>query len=146
MMTLKGRGVVAGVASGPALVTQKPMNFTAALSSPILLLPGRHSEIRDRHHELFKRSMQGTVMVFPACIGSTFTGMVLTQLLVQGYGPAAMVVQNADSLLVSGALLAEVWFGKGLPIVEYSGADLFDKIKDGARVEVDGASGEIKVS
>ena len=56
-----------------------------------------------------------------------------------------MVVQNADSLLVSGALLAEVWFGKGLPIVEYPGADLFEKIKDGARLEVDGASGEIKI-
>lgn len=145
MITLAGRGVVGGKASGPALVTRKPMNFTAAFSSPINLFPGRQSEIRDRHHELFTHKIKGTVLVFPACIGSTFTGMYLMQKMCDGQAPAALIVQNADALLVSGAILAEVWFQCGVPVLEYPGADLFEKIKTGDRVEVDGATGEIKV-
>jgi predicted aconitase with swiveling domain len=89
--------------------------------------------------------VQGSVLVFPACIGSTFTGMVLMQLMVERRGPAAIVVQNADSLLVSGAVLADAWFEAGVPVVEYKPDDLFEKIKTGDMVEVDGESGEIKI-
>jgi len=85
------------------------------------------------------------VLVFPACVGSTFTGMVLMQLMSEGKGPAAIVVQNADSLLVSGAVLAQVWFSKGVPVVEYQPDDLFEQIRPGDHVVVDGESGEISV-
>jgi len=72
--------------------------------------------------------------------------MVLMQVMHDKAAPAAMIVQDADSLLVSGAVLAEVWFGSGIPIVEYKSNDLFDKIRTGVRVEVNGETGEIKVS
>ena len=39
--------------------------------------------------------------------------------------------------------LANVWFGKGVPVVEYKPADLFDKIRTGDTVEVNGETGEI---
>ncbi len=146
MTTLKGRAVYGGRASGPALVTRMPVNFTAAFSKPANILPHKRGEINDRHHELFKKNLKGTVLVFPAAIGSTYTGMLLMQLMYDGHAPAAVIVQNADSLLVSGTVLAEVWFGKGIPVVEYSSDDLFEKIKTGAQVEVNGDTGEIIVT
>jgi len=146
MTTLQGRGVVAGRGAGPALVTKMPINFTAAFSKPHNILPWWRSRISDHHHDLFKKIIKGSVLVFPACIGSTFTGMVLMQVMHDKAAPAAMIVQDADSLLVSGAVLAEVWFGSGIPIVEYKSNDLFDKIRTGVRVEVNGETGEIKVS
>lgn len=54
-------------------------------------------------------------------------------------------MQRADSLLVSGAVLAEVWFRKGVPVVEYRGDDLFDRIQTGDSVRVDGETGDISV-
>ncbi len=145
MEMLKGRVMLGGRGAGPALVTRMPMNFTAAFTKPVNLLPSRRAEIQDRHHELYRKNIEGSVLVFPACIGSTFTGMVLMQLMIEGHGPAAVVVQNADPLLVSGAVLAEVWFKKGVPVIEYRDADLFDRVRTGERVEVDGGSGEIRV-
>ena len=121
------------------------MNFTACFSSPVNILPGRRSEIRDRHHDLFGKKMKDTVLVFPAAIGSTFTGMVLFDRMHEGVAPCALVVQKADSLMVSGAVLANVWFSKGVPVVEYSSEDLFDRIHSGDMVEVDGDTGEIKI-
>ena len=85
------------------------------------------------------------MLVFPTCIGSTFTGMVLMQLMYKKEAPAAMIIQNPDSLLVSGAILAEVWFSCGIPVVEYREKDLYDKIHTGDTVEVNGDTGEIKI-
>lgn len=145
MTVFKGKGYVGGKASGTALVSGMPMNFTASFSSPVNILPGRRSEIRDRHHDLFGKRIKGRVLVFPAAIGSTMTGMVLLDRIHQGVGPRAIVVRNADSLLASGSILAGVWFGKGVPIVAYGHDDLFASLRTGDRLEVDGTSGEIRV-
>ncbi|UCD85411.1 MAG: DUF126 domain-containing protein [Deltaproteobacteria bacterium] len=146
MTTLKGRAVYGSIARGSTLITRMPINFTAAFTKPANILPHKRGEINDRHHELFKKDLKGKVLVFPAAIGSTYTGMILMQLMRDGHAPAAMIVQKVDSLLVSGAVLAEVWFGKGIPIVEYSSDDLFEKVKTGTHVEVNGNTGEIIVA
>lgn len=146
MTTLHGRGIIQGRGKGPALVSRAPINFTAALTKLKNLVPGRRAEVQDRHHELYRKNIKGTVLVFPACIGSTYTGMVLLELMYKRVPPAAMIVSEADSLLVSGAAIAEVWFGCGIPIVEYSSDDLFEKIQSGDTIEVDGTTGEIRIS
>jgi hypothetical protein len=48
-------------------------------------------------------------------------------------------------LHISGPVLAEIWFGKGIPVVEYSAEDIYDKISDEDWVEVNGETGEIKI-
>jgi predicted aconitase with swiveling domain len=119
------------------------MNFTAAHTKPRNLF--RLSEVQDRHHELYGQDVRDRVLVIPSCIGSTYTGMVLLELMYSGASPAAIVVQEADSLLVSGAVLADIWFSRGIPIVQYGEADLFDRVHTGDWVEVNGESGEIRV-
>ncbi len=57
----------------------------------------------------------------------------------------AIIVQNADPLLAAGSILADVWFDKGIPIVEYPDEDIFNKIKTGTQVEVNGDTGKITV-
>jgi predicted aconitase with swiveling domain len=142
---LTARPILKGRASGPALVTREPINFTAALTKIANVPHSRRAELRDEHHPLFGRNIAGRVLVFPSCIGSTHTGLVLLDLVSKGRGPAALVVQHSDSLLVSGIVLSDVWFGRSIPIVEYAGSDLFERIADDDTVEVDGSTGEIDV-
>jgi hypothetical protein len=144
-VVLQGKGLVRGRGRGPALVTRQPINFTAALTKVPNMLPSRRAEICDRHHELHGRNVAGQVLVFPSCIGSTHTGLVLLELVARGAGPAGMLVQAGDSLLVSGVVLSDVWFDRVIPIVEYAGPDLFDRIADGMTVELDGTTGTITV-
>jgi len=145
MTRLQGRGVVKGRASGRAMVTRMPVNFTAAYTKPRNLLPGRRAEIQDRHHELYGKNTRGKVLVLPACIGSTYTGLVLLELLFRKQAPAAVIVREADSLLVSGAVLGDTWFDAGIPVIEYPDEDLFGRIRTDDRVDVDGGTGEIVV-
>ena len=145
MTLIKGRPVFGGIASGPALMTKIPMNFTASFTKPKNIFPWWRSHIQDRHHDLFNRNVKGCVLIFPAAIGSTYTGMVLLELMYQECAPAAVIVQNIDPLLVSGPVLADIWFNKGIPIVEYSAEDIYDKISANDWVEVNGENGEIKI-
>ena len=145
-VVLQGKGLVRGRGRGPARVTRQPINFTAAMTKVPNMLPSRRAEVRDRHHELHGRNVAGQVLVFPACIGSTHTGLVLLELVARGAGPAGLLVQAGDSLLVSGVVLADVWFDRVIPIVEYPGADLFDRIADGMTVELDGTTGTITIN
>lgn len=148
--TLTGRTIVDGVASGEALVTQQPINFTAAMTKVPNILPSKRAEVRDQHHELFGQHIRGKILVFPACIGSTHTGLVLLDLVKDGRGPAAMIVQRPDSLLLSGVILADVWYNKSIPVIEYPGDDLYQSIHTGQTVTVScrggvGSPGQIEL-
>lgn len=139
----KGKPIIEGQAEAEALVTLKPMNFTASFTKIQNLAPWRRAEVQDRHHDLYRQKITGKVLIFPAAIGSTYTGMVLLNLIADKVGPAAMVLQDADSLLVSGVILADVWFGKGVPVVEYQGDDLYKDVRSGDIVSVNGHTGAI---
>ncbi len=141
---LNARVVIGGHASGKAILSRQPFHFTAALTKPVNILPHKRAEVGDRHHDLHGANLKGKVMVIPSCIGSTHTGLVLLDLVSRGTGPVALVVQAADSLLVSGVILSDVWYGKSIPILEYPGADLFDLVATGDRITID--DGRIEVS
>ena len=145
MTVLQCKTVIGGKARGAALVTRQPINFTAAMCKVPNMLPNKRAEIRDAHHELFKQNIAGRILVFPSCIGSTHTGLVLLDLVSMNRGPAALVVQRNDSLLISGVVLSDVWFERRIPVVEYADDDIYDLILDGADVEVDGDASEIRV-
>ncbi len=145
MKTFKARKITGGNASGPALKTRQAINFTGAMCKPANLIPGRKAEMRDDHHELFGQNIKGKVLLFPSAVGSTHTGLVILDLVSRGQGPVAMVVEQADSLLVSGIVLSEVWYGPGIPLVECEDPGLFEAVKDGQVVEVDAEAGEIRL-
>lgn len=146
MTTIKGRGILAGKAEAPALVSKTPINLTASLTKVTNLLPGKASVVMDRHHELFGQRLNGIILVFPSVIGSTYTGMVLLELLHGGNAPKGIIVQSADSLLVSGPILADVWFDAGIPVVECNNPEIFKKISTGDKLKIDGGTGEIEIT
>jgi predicted aconitase with swiveling domain len=133
----QGNIIISGKAEGKAMVTKEPINFTAAFTKISNMLPGKSAEIMDRHHDLFGNNIHNRVLFFPSCIGSTHTGLVLLDLVRMERGPAALVVQKADPILISGIILSEVWYGPKIPIVEYDDADLFEMISNGDEVLVD---------
>lgn len=145
MQTYTARKITGGTAKGPAIKTRQAINFTGAMCKPANLLPGRKAEVRDDHHELFGRNIKGSVLIFPSAVGSTHTGLVILDLVSRGQGPVAMVVEAADSLLVSGIVLSEVWYGPSIPLVECEDPALFDAVEDGQDIEVDADAGVVKL-
>lgn len=140
-MRYTGKAIVEGYAKGPALKTDVPVNFTAAFTKPENLIPFQKSVIRDRHHPWYKINVRGKVLIIPAAIGSTHTGLVLLDLCKDQNGPAAIIVEHPDPLLVSGVVLSEVWYEKSIPIIEYPVSEIMDVLQDGQPIEVFGDEG-----
>ncbi len=101
------------------------------------------AEVNDRHHPWHNTKITGKVLAVPACIGSIHTGLVLLDLVRKKAGPAAMIVDEIDTLMVSEILLSEVWYERSVPIVEYPTAEIRAKLTDGQIAEVDGDSSTI---
>jgi hypothetical protein len=143
MTCFTGRPVVRGRGSGPLLSTDQPVNFTAAFTKVRNIVPRWRAEVRDRHHPWFRTNIAGKVLAVPACVGSTHTGLVLLDLVRLKAGPAAIIVDRADTLLVSGIVLSEVWYDRSVPVVEYPTGEIRGLLSDGEMIEVDGDNGTI---
>ena len=135
--------MLSGRASGPLLSTDKAVNFTASFTKFRNGFPLWRAEVNDRHHPWYKIKITGKVLAVPACIGSTYTGLVLLDLVRSKNGPAAIIVDKTDTLMVSGILLSEVWYETSVPIVEFPTAEIRARLSDGQIVEVDGDHGTV---
>ncbi len=141
-VVLKGRGLNRGIAKGEALVT-KPINFFGAYMQGIL--SGKLSKIEDTKHELFGKSLEGKILVFPFSIGSLAGGVSLLEAIMQGVGPKAIVNSKTDGVLLAGPVFARVFYDIEVPVVDSLDKDPFKTIRDGDYLTVDGTKGTVEV-
>lgn len=130
---IRARGLVAGIAAGPALVSPDPISFLGdvAITSGEIVAPD--SRVRGR-------KLGGTVLVFPGSMGSAGAWRFLYQLFKHGTHPVALVaVALPDPSVVQGAILS------GIPVVCEPGEDVLATINDGDQLRVDGAAGTVTV-
>ncbi len=142
-VVLKGRGLNGGVAKGEALVT-RPINFFGAYMQGIL--SGKLSKIEDTKHELYGKSLEGKILVFPFSIGSLAGGVSLLEAIKKGVGPKAIVNSKTDGVLLAGPVFARVFYGIEVPVVDSLDKDPFNTIRNGDQLTVDGDKGTVEVT
>jgi predicted aconitase with swiveling domain len=126
---LKGRGISGGRFKGLALVSAMPLSFLGGVDYA-------SGVIVEKGHDLNGQPIKDKVLCFPSGHGSTVGSYVLYSLVKKGCGPKAIVNQVADTVVVVGAIIAEI------PMI-----DKIDikKIATGDAVEVDGDKGTVKI-
>jgi len=142
-VVLKGRGLNGGFAKGEALVT-RPINFFGAYMQGIL--SGKLSKIEDTKHELYGKSLEGKILVFPFSIGSLAGGVSLLEAIKKGVGPKAIVNSKTDGVLLAGPVFARVFYGIEVPVVDSLDKDPFKTISNGDHLTVDGDKGTVEVT
>ncbi|MBY8978057.1 DUF126 domain-containing protein [Rhodobacteraceae bacterium NNCM2] len=130
----RGRGVVKGTASGPALLSNTSLSFLGDLDI-------RSGKVVGESSDLLGSCVTGAVLLLPATRGSAGAWRFLYQLKVHRTHPAAIVTQEMpDPSVVQGAILA------GVPVVANASDNLWREIRDGHILTVDGTTGRIKAS
>lgn len=89
-------------------------------------------------HPLEGQSIVGRVLAFPHGKGSTVGSYVLYGLARNGVAPAAIVNEEAETIIAAGALIA------GIPLVDRPERPIAD-LPDGAGATVDAGAGEIRI-
>ena len=93
------RALVPGEAHGLTLVLDEPLSFWGGVDATT-------GTIIDRAHPQFGQSIIGRILVLPQGRGSSSSSSVLAECIRAGTGPAGIVLEVADPILVIGALVA----------------------------------------
>lgn len=125
---IQGRAIVAGSASGEALVTDAPLSFWGGFDF-------KTGDIIDRHHPLAGVNAAGRILVLPFSKGSSTTTAVLLEAVRAGTAPAAIITTGVDSFFALASIVAQEMYGKAFPVVALD-ADQFAALKTGDRVVI----------
>jgi len=137
-LTIKGRGVIRGVAEGLALVSGQNLSLWGGFNPKTGL-------IIDRRHELYGQQVRGNVLVFPYGKGSTTGAIVFLEAVKCGNAPAAIVNIKTEPILASGALMAQIFYRKSIPIVDKLDRNPVEVIRTNDYVRVNGDKGLVEI-
>jgi uncharacterized protein len=125
---MKGRSISPGKARGSALVSRTPIGFYGGVDA-------KTGVVVEQGHELQGESIKDKILVFPRGKGSTVGSYVIYGLAKNGVAPRALVNEETETIVATGAILAAI------PCVD--GIDL-SSFKTGDMLEVDGDAGTVK--
>ena len=127
ILHISGRGISRGRASGLLLVSPVPISFLSGVDP-------ESGIIVERGHPLQGTSVAGRVLAFPYGKGSTVGSYVLYALSRNGHAPAAIVNEEAEAIIATGAIIGEI------PMIDRVAVPL-GRLKSGTAVTVDGETG-----
>jgi hypothetical protein len=125
---MKGRSICAGRAEGAALVSTAPMSFYGGVDA-------RTGMVIEKGHPLEGRCVKDRILVFPNGKGSTVGSYVIYGLKKNGVAPAAIVNRETETIVATGAILADIPCVDGIAVEE---------LKDGELLVVDGEAGTVE--
>lgn len=125
-----GTAITEGQATGEVLRSSEPISFYGAVDLDT-------GEFIEEGHDLEGSSIDDKVLVFPRGKGSTVGSYVLYGVAQNGVGPAAIVLEETETIVATGAILGEIPCVDGLEIS-------LDSLADGERVTVDADAGEVR--
>src|SRR5476649_253207 len=128
-MTAQGRCLITGSARGEVLFSNTGLSFWGGVEST-------SGEIIDHHHPLHGRSLDGKALAIPSGRGSCTGSSVLLELILNGHGPAALLLAEADEILSLGVLVARQLFQRGLPVIALD-QESFQRLASCQRVSID---------
>ena len=108
------RVLVDGVAAGEVLILDAPLSIWGGVDT-------KSGRIVEATHPQSGESLAGKIVVLPHGRGSSSSSSVLAEMLRIGTGPAGMILEEPDSILVIGALVASRLYGTRCPIVVTTG-------------------------
>jgi hypothetical protein len=115
--------LVSGKVEGIVLKSQCPINFLGTVDK-------KTGIISDKNHDLFEKSLKGTILVFPNGVGSSVGAYTIYSIKSNNSAPLAMICQKADLTVATGCALTNI------PLIIVSD-DEFSSIKNATKISLD---------
>lgn len=132
-ITVGCRKLIGGCAEGEAIVSREAICF--------YLCDPETGELLDKNHHLKGKSLANKVLLLTSGKGSSVVQLDgLYQMKEKGNLPLAMIVQDAEPVLVSSVYVVEI------PLVDRVEQDPYELIEDGDWVKVDAENQRIIVT
>jgi hypothetical protein len=129
ILPITGRGISGGTGKGRLLVSPAPISFLSGVDPET-------GVIVETGHPLKGSCIAGRVLAFPYGKGSTVGSYVLYALGRNGHAPAAIVNTEAEAIIATGAIIANI------PMIDRISVPLAE-LNDAAMVTVNGEAGTL---
>lgn len=93
--------LVGGRATGVVMMSKLPINFLGMIQKETGM-------VQDASHDLYGKSLAGTILVFPHGIGSSVGAYTIYSIKSHNVAPAAMICHRADLTVVTGCAVADI--------------------------------------
>lgn len=107
MAIIEGRALVAGRSEGEVVHSTVALSFWGGVRDGVVV---------DAQHPLLGQDLKDRILVIPGGRGSCTASQVVLQLVVDGRGPAGVVLRQPDDIISLGVIVAEEFFGKSIPV------------------------------
>jgi len=133
----RGRPVLPGRASGTALVSRAPFDALASFKR-CLQEGGRPAFSGDESNaDILGAQLTGCVLCVPQAVGSTSAGTTWDLIACRRLEPAALLfAESIDSLSAGGLVVARVWDGSAVVVVDRLGEDFLTEVTTGCSLSV----------
>ncbi len=128
IITLHGRPMIPGQASGQALVSGEALSFWGGYDY-------QTGTIIDQRHPLAGERAASRILALPFTRGSSTTTAVLLEAVKAGAAPAAILTTTPDSFCALASIVADEMYDQSIPLVVLSQAD-FARLQTGQLVKV----------
>ncbi len=135
-VTLSGRAIIPGRATGVALVSTEPLSFWGGYDY-------HTGTIIDRRHPLAGECAAGRILALPFTRGSSTTTAVLLEAVKAGTAPAAILTLAPDSFFALAAIVADEMYGQPIPLVVLKPED-FARLQTGQKLKI-AAAGQVEL-
>lgn len=110
-MSGRYRVLVPGECRGRLLVLDQPLSLWGGFDP-------RTGEIVDRNHPGLGRSLTGRIVFMPHGRGSSSSSSVLAESLRIGTGPAGIILEQPDGIILVGATVARLLYHVSCPVLQ----------------------------
>jgi len=126
---IEARVMIAGRASGPALVLDDTLSFWGGFNPS-------NGEIIDIHHPQYRQLVGGRILCIPQSRGSAGTPGGIAETLRNGSGPLAFVLGERDVNISVGTFVANRLYELQIPVLEVS-LSTMRQISSGDQLTID---------
>ena len=131
-LTFKGRPVLPGNATGVAVVSRGGFNTYASFFESIHEPSGTAICADSGNTDLYGRDLAHKIICLPSSTGSTSGGAVWQRLIEMGNAPQAMLFSQAiDSMAAGGLIVADLWAGERIVVVDRLGDAFLEAVVHG---------------
>ena len=129
MTELKADVEIKGRAEGQILKLTKPISFWGGVDA-------KTGRIADPRHPEHDASITGKILVLPGMVGSSSASYVLTELMMEKRGPAALVIPEPDAILPLAIIVSREMGWGSIPVVRLPLAVAEEPLVAGGRLVV----------
>ncbi|KAM0563435.1 hypothetical protein ACHAPJ_001156 [Fusarium lateritium] len=115
-ITFHGTPYVEGTASATLLAANLELSFWGGVNQVT-------GEVIDRFHPLSGKFLKDTILAIPGSRGSCGGSVIMMELILNGYGPKALIFEGSEEVITLGVMVADELFDKTVPVVSLESKD-----------------------